>query len=220
MFYRAKRGFTLLEILIVATLFTIIGAVVASLFTRGASTYKHGETHIEMQRNGRRIVARLTPYFNSAIKVGIPLGAPAIINPQAGEVTFSTTEDWFDPNYPSPTTSATLAPNVGALNEFYYRVRQDGTEGDIFLEKVTETLPSPSPPTRSFTTVDSLRILRQKKNERIKNLRFSLIGTGTLLLMEFETTKMTRGDDDDSAGAGEIRVEEKFRITYNLPKDD
>lgn len=207
---RPVKGFTIIEILIVASLFTIIGTVVALLFSRGNSTYRHGETHIEMQRAGRSIVARMTPYlssvFNAANPYASPILVPATADPNISEdkVRFVTTEDWLSNNYPSQLTSATLATSTADLRNYTYQIQQDGS-GNVILERLEEPTPG------NFNITDTRVLRRQKTKEQINNLRFSLVRSN-LLLFQFETAKETRGEANTP-----VMVKEDFRITYNLP---
>lgn len=207
---KPKKGFTIIELLVVASLFTVIGTVVAMLFTRGNSTYRHGETHIEMQRSGRSIVARLTPYlssvFNAASPSANPILVPAAADPNIHEpsVRFVTTEDWLSGSYPSQLTSATLATSTLDLRNFTYQIRQD-SNGDVLLERLNETSPG------TFAVTNTKTIQRQKKDESISNLQFTLVRSN-LLLFQFETSKETRSTSNTP-----MTVKEDFRITYNLP---
>lgn len=209
----ARRGFTIVEVLIVASLFTIIGVVVASLFTRGASTYRHGETHIEMQRSGRTVVSRLTPFLSSIFNAANPTATALIVpasadpnpNPVPNLVRFRTTEDWLNPAYPSQTTSSRMALSTADLRNYTYQIIQDANSGDVLLQKLEEPTPG------TFNVLETRRLVRQKKSEEITNLRFTL-ARSNLLVMEFETVKETRGD-----GNQPMTVTEEFRVTYNLP---
>lgn len=206
----SRRGFTISELLIVASLFTIIGTVVAFLFSRGNSAYRHGESHIEMQRAGRQVVARVTPFissvFNAASPSTNPIRLPAAADPNVNttSVIFTTTEDWLSLDYPDAVTSSTLAASTADLRNYTYRITQDNN-GNVVLHQLDEPTPD------TFNITNTKVLVRQKQSEQISNLRFTLVRSN-LLVMEFQTSRETRGDANQP-----MTVTEDFRITFNLP---
>ncbi len=207
---KPQWGFTISELLIVASLFTIIGTVVAFLFSRGNSAYRHGESHIEMQRAGRTVVARVTPFISSVFNAASPTAAairlPATADPNIHEntVRFFTTEDWLAPTYPDVNTSSTLANSTADLRNFTYQILQDNN-GNVVLQKLNEPTPD------TFNVANTKVLVRRKADETISNLQFTLVRSN-LLVMEFQTSRQTRGD-----GNQPMTVKEDFRITFNIP---
>lgn len=223
-----QRAFTIPEMLVVVTLFTIIGTVVAALFTRGNSAYRHGETHIEMQRYGRQVINRITPHASSMFDGRNPSALPIVAPPpdpalQTQTLTFYTTEDWLSLDYPSPTTSSTQVLDQAGLRNlrFVYQIRYDnpskpgGGSGDVLLERLnpaTFDVATFDPNDPSTYAVTNSRVLvRRKVGETLKNFRFTRVRS-TLVVLEFETEKETRSDANQP-----ILINEKFRATFNLP---
>ena len=210
---RVSKGFTIIELLIVASLFTVIGTVVAFLFTRGHSAYRHGESHIEIQRTGRDLGCWVTPFLGSMFHA-VPSGRTIIVpettdpNIQRPFVQFRTTEDWLDGAYPSQTTSSRLAQGLGDLGVFEYRINQEAATGNILLEKMELTLDETAP---STTVLNTRTLVRQKASETISNLQFTL-QKSNLLLLTFRTSRETRG-----AANQPLTVNEDFQIVFNLP---
>jgi prepilin-type N-terminal cleavage/methylation domain-containing protein len=141
-----KRGFSVLEMLIVCALIGLVTTAVALLFTKGTQIYRHGESHIEMQRAGRHLVTRLSPFvqsmFHSNSPTLSPLVNPDVIGVSRPELVFRTTEDWFAIGYPAAAnTSATTATSISDLRNFFYRVRlvndpTDPNNGNVVLERL------------------------------------------------------------------------------------
>lgn len=220
---KRSHGFTLPELMIVMSIMLIIGGVVASLFTRGHSLYRHGETHIEMQRSGRIVIARITPYVSSMFDGDIPIGNP-IVTPSpdplatSTDVVFFTTEDWLTPGYPSATTSSLAVVDHESLEslKFLYRVRLDdkdsGGTGHVLLEKLSynEATFNAADPT-TCPAVEELVLYRAREDEKLLNFRFSRVRAAVLTL-EFQTEKTTRSDANQP-----IVITEDFRATFNLP---
>lgn len=204
------QGFSLLEMLIVVSIFGTVATVVTLLFSRGTSLYRHGETHIEMQRVGRHITARVTPYITSIFNASSPSASalliPATADPaiETNLVRFRTTEDWLSNSYPSQLTSSRLAASTADLRNYVYQIQLDG-DNHVVLERLEEPTPG------TFNVTDSLVLVRKKPSETLSNLRFTLVRSN-LLLLQFQVSKETRGDSNQP-----ITVNEDFRITFNLP---
>lgn len=238
---RRSLGFSLIEMLTVMALFATITTVVALIFNRGTFLYRHGESHIEMQRLGRHLVSRLTPYISSAFDpdspTKVPLHSPQSAAVSSPELVFNTTEDWFAPDYPSPATSARLAPSVESLQRFTYRIRRvndpaNVNNGNVVVERLNGDGTPPyvvtAPP------LDNTRVvLRPKEGETIpccpisnptdpcpsppaehaRHFKFSWANDGKNgFYLTFTARTTTRGE----AGIP-IEVNEDFRITFNLP---
>lgn len=214
-----KSGFTLPEILIVASVLVLIGLVVASLFSKGQHVYRHGETHIEMQRQGRRVIGRLAPYLNSMYDADLPVSLPILYPPPDPEqssdrVLFFTTEDWLADDYPSATSSSlaiSAYEQVDALT-FLYQVRLESASGNIVLERfaynsATFSLNNPAtyPLEKQFT------IHRRRGVEAIANFRFKR-PKATVLTLEFDIEDSSRSASNTSQ-----ELNEHFRTTFNLP---
>lgn len=204
------KGFTLLEMLIVVSIFGTIATVVALLFSRGTSLYRHGETHIEMQRVGRHITARVTPYITSVFNAASPSASALLIpatadpNLDSNLVRFRTTEDWLSTNYPSQLTSSRQATSTADLRNYIYQIQLDA-DSNVVLERLEEPTPG------TFNVTDSTVLVRKKPSETISNLRFTLVRSN-LLLLQFTASKVTRGESNQP-----MTVNEDFRITFNLP---
>lgn len=207
---RQKTAFTLIEMLIVVSIFAIVSTVVALLFSRGTSLYRHGETHIEMQRSGRHLTARVTPYITSMFNVNSPTASAMIVpatadpNLESPILRFRTTEDWLNAAYPSTLTSSMMAGSTSDLRSHIYQVQQ-APDGNVVLERLEEPTPG------TFNVTDTRVLLRKKPNETFSALRFTLVRS-SLLVLKFETSKETRGDNNQP-----VTITEKFRITFNLP---
>jgi prepilin-type N-terminal cleavage/methylation domain-containing protein len=240
---RRATGFSLIEMLTVMALFATITTVVALIFNRGTFLYRHGEAHIEMQRMGRHLVSRLTPYIASVFDAdnpsATPLRSPAFASDSSPELIFNTTEDWFAPDYPSPTTSARLVASIGDLQRFTYRVRRvnsagDPNDGNVVIERINGDGSAP-PYVVTIPVIDNTRVLlRPKAGESIpccpinnpntpcpspaaehaRHFKFTWANdrkNGFYLTFTARTT--ARSD------AGQpIEINEDFRITFNLPK--
>ena len=180
--FLGRRGFSLLEILIVCSLITLVTAVTISIFHRGTLLYRHGETHIELQRSARQLVTRLTPYIGSMFDADQPSQRPVRWPSLPGDanatpvLVFVSTEDWFAVDYPSPNTSAIEAPSDKELRKFGYQVRlldlpSDRNHGCFVLERLTDdataTLndsPLPAAPFAvNLPTIDNTRVLFRPK---------------------------------------------------------
>lgn len=220
---RFRRGFTIPEILVVAGVLVVVGAVVASLFTRGNSLYRHSETHIEMQRSGRVAIARITPYVSSMFDGDIPIGNPIVTPPPdplatSESVVFFTTEDWLAPGYPSPSTSSLKVMEHGALEslKFLYRIRldsrADGGTGHVLLERLAyDETTFVAGDSSTYPMTEEMVLYRARTDEEILNFRFHRV-RASILTLEFQTKKTTRSDSNQP-----IVVLEDFRSTFNLP---
>lgn len=184
-----RRGFSLLEILIVSSMITLVTAVTISIFHRGTLLYRHGETHIELQRSARQLVNRLTPYIGSMFDADQPSARPIDLPANPGEafatdtLVFCSTEDWFHPDYPSPgvapspATSAIAATGVESLGRYGYQVRLlnqpgDRNHGCFVLERLDgpayeayrAASPRPNPPILvKAPAIDNTRVLFRPK---------------------------------------------------------
>jgi prepilin-type N-terminal cleavage/methylation domain-containing protein len=241
---RARHsGFSLTEMLIVMAIFSLVTTVVALLFSKGSHLYRHGEAHIEMQRSGRHLVSRLTPYigsvFDSDNPTATPLRSPAGADSSSPELVFNTTEDWFALDYPSAATSARLVPSIGNLNRFTYRVRRvndatDENDGNVVIERIDGDGAAP-PYVVTLPLLENTRVLlRPKPGESIpacpitnasdpcpdppaehaRHFRFTWAND---LKDGFFLTFTARTTARSEAGLP-VEINEDFRITFNLPK--
>ena len=103
-----------------------------------------------------------------------------------------------------PPTSSRSATSTADLRSYIYQVQQAG-DGNIVLERLDEPTPG------TFNVTDTRVLLRKKPSETFSNLRFTLVRSN-LLVLRFETSKETRGDNNQP-----VTVTESFRITFNLP---
>ncbi len=234
---KRPQAFSIIEILIVMTLISLVSGVVAVLFTKGTQIYRHSETHIEAQRNGRHLVAMMTPYLASARNV-VP-SAGAIIAPvvlgTGTAVIFKTSEDRNTPGYPSNTTSALGLTNLAdflALGNgvgFVYRIRfvQDATDrndGNVVAERLNNSVAFPDgtlPLTVTAPVIDHTRVLMfRKANEQIQDFTFTR-PTRDLLQMSFTSLRNTQSavTNDAAYEAQKERAREEFRATFSLPTD-
>lgn len=232
------EGFTILEMLIVCALFSLITTMVALLFTQGTYTYRHGENHLMMQRGGRHLAARVTPYLASMFDAVNPSmtplwldtnaaaseitlgqrmpvnpdrGDPAVtpVDPQARMVYFTTTEDWLGPDYPSNLTSSTLAATTADLRNHTYRIRYEDPNPNVMGD--AEVLLDRLVDNSGNLVVDESRRLYIEKDEALRDLRFVLV-RANLLQLCFRMETMTK-----SAANVEQMAREEFRYTFNLP---
>ena len=213
-----RKGFTLLEILIVMSVFSIIATVVATLYTRGFSVYRHGESHIELQREGRNAIARMTPYISSMFDADLPVGLPMLEPPsdptqEADHVTFFSTEDWLAKDYPSPTTSSLEVKSYEGIESltFLYRIATD-QQGNIVLERLDYDKDTFTPEALGSLPVTDRRVLLQlPKGEEMASFRFYR-PRSTVLSLDFEIRKSTRSDANTP-----LQLREQFRTTFDLP---
>lgn len=220
-------GFTVVEMLIVCSLLGLVTTVVALLFNKGSLIYRHGEAHIEMQRSGRHLVSRLTPFMGSMFDRDDASKTPVLLPANAGssspELVFNTTEDWFAVGYPSPTTSAIEASSVSNLGKFTYRVRlindaTDSNNGNVVLERIDGDGSAGPPYNTTLPVIDNTRVLlRGKPGETIENFAFEWPNnlTDDLIRLTFTTRTHARGETSGKP----MEINEDFRITFNLPKD-
>lgn len=233
-----KRGFSLIEMLIVLTVFSLITSVIAVLFTQGMFTYRHGESHLMMQRGGRILAGRVTPYLASmfdavtpsltplwldtdASAANIVLGQRMPVNPargnpgtlpvdpEASKLYFTTTEDWLGVGYPSQFTSSTKATSTQDLRSYPYRVRYEDPNPAVFGDG--QILLERLIPGGAGLVVDQSRPLYIEKDESLKDFRFVLT-RANLLQMEFTMQSRVR-----SAQNLDQVTNETFRFTFNLP---
>lgn len=231
-------GFTLIEMLVVVTLFGLIMAVITTLFTKGTQVYRHGESHIELQRSGRHIAARLTPYLATMYDAYVPGSEPILVPPGVhpdntfGFVRFLTTEDWLGEDYDlaarPPTVSTLSAQNSSDLRRHIYQIGLN-QEQDLILNRLTTLTPLDPDidpnfrnPTFVPTPTDTRAIVRAKNRntdnpevfeDRNGNPAFEfLYPRRNLLLLRYSISKNTRGPNNQL-----MRITEPFRITFNLP---
>jgi len=224
--------------LVVAATFSLITSVVAVLFTQGTYTYRHGESHLTMQRGGRLLAARVTPYLASVFDAVTPsltplwldtdpsaavitLGQRMPVNPSRGDPThtpvdpeasklyFTTTEDWLGPGFPSQLTSSTMATSTADLRNFTYRIRYDDPSAAVMGDG--QVLLERLIPGAGGLQVEQTRRLYLEKNEALKDFRF-VLARANLLQMEFTMQTSIR-----SAQNQEQITSENFRFTFNLP---
>jgi prepilin-type N-terminal cleavage/methylation domain-containing protein len=226
------RGFTVVEMMIVCTLMGLVTTVVAMLFNKGHHLYRHGESHIELQRSGRHLVSRLTPYVSSVFDAdnpsAVPLRRPAGASLSSPELVFNTTED-----------SARLAPAIKDLEKFTYRVRvvdaddaTDENRGCVVIERLEGDGAAPPYVVSTPLRENSRVLLRPKQDESIpvcpggdsdactepdhdRHFRFTWandLKNGFYLSFSIRTT--VRGEVGQ-----DMEIFEDFRITFNLPKD-
>ena len=220
------RGFSLIEMLIVCSIFTLVTGVVAVLFTQGTYTYRHGETHLEMQRGGRALTQRIAPFLATMIDSAVPSLSPLrrntngsggitldqemLLDTDYPEVYFLTTEDWLGPDYPSRTDSSTMALSTSDLGRFMYRIRYVDPsstkmgDGEIFLERLVQS-------GTSDYTVEETRRLYNEKDEAVKNFRFVRVRSN-LLQLRFDMENVTRSAQNQAQ-----TTREEFRMTFNIP---
>lgn len=229
------RGFSLLEMIFVTVMVSLITSLVALLFNRGTEIYRHGESHIELQRSGRHLVERVTPIIaamcdrddvSTVPVLRLDSSPPQLLpsNTPQDQLLFYTTEDWFAIGYPTLTTSATLAVSPKTLGKFLYRIRKvtqasDRNYGNVVLERLESPVPPyvVTPQARDNTRV----LLRAKEGEKIEDLSFSLPSSGSasdaaMLRMSFTTVRT----DVRVSTAGKLDTKEgfvyKFRLTNAL----
>lgn len=237
-FRSRQEGFSLVEMLIVAATFSLITSVIAVLFAQGTYTYRHGESHLAMQRGGRLLAARVTPYLASMFDAVTPsltplwldtdpsaanivLGQRMPVDPQRGDpnsppvdpeaskLYFTTTEDWLGGGYPSPLSSSTLAASTADLRNYPYRVRyEDPNPAELGDGQILLERLVANGP---GLQVEQKRRLYIEKNEGLENFRF-VLARANLLQMEFTMRTAVR-----SAQNQRQVTSENFRFTVNLP---
>ncbi len=263
------EAFTLIEMLVVVSMFGLIMGVIATLFAKGTQVYRHGETHIELQRSGRHLASRLTPYLVTAYDAYRPsidpIVCPAGVNPDFPEnpadrvrvVRFYTTEDWLHADYDDrtdigrlgndqaplmpPTISSVSALSTADFTQYLYEIGLDEEE-DVVLRRLGAFIPEAMLPTRLEdpnhpiydASVESTptsehrpqgdtRALYRMKNRNTDNPETFLDADGNstfeflyprryLLLLRYRISKNTRGANNQL-----MRINEPFRITFNLP---
>ena len=218
------RGFTILELTIVFSIFLIIGIVVANLFTHGSAVYRHSEGHIEMQRTGRLAIARMTPYVSSMFDGDLPLELPIIQPPsepdaESDRLIFRSTEDWLGNGYPSPQTSSLYVQSHDEIEglTFLYQIRYQapvgaGERGEILLEKLNydqATFDAANPAT--YPVISSKSLYRLKDNEAINEFVFKRL-RATVVTLDFKLNTTVKSEVKSP-----VDVTEDFRATFNLP---
>jgi prepilin-type N-terminal cleavage/methylation domain-containing protein len=238
---RKTSAFTLIEMLTVAALFSIITTVIAVLFSQGTYTYRHGENHLEMQRGGRYLAARITPYLASMIDAFTPTKTPLRkdIDPAANKIAFSATEEMgVDPNRGDP-ASPPVDPDAAMV---YFTTTEDWLGPDYPSQLTSSTLALSTADLSNYTyrirysdpdpatmgdgevllerlldaggndwVVDTDLRLYMEKQEAIENFRFVRVRSN-LLQLRFGMQSVTK-----SAANQDQTVREEFRYTFNLP---
>ena len=218
------RGFTILEMAIVFSIFLIIGIVVANLFSHGSAVYRHSEGHIEMQRTGRLAIARMTPYASSMFDGDLPLELPIVQPPaepdaESDRLIFRSTEDWLGAGYPSPQTSSLYVQSHEDIEglTFLYQIRYQAPvspvdRGKILLEKLNYDQATFDPADPATYPVSSSRTLYGlKENEEITEFVFKRL-RATVVTLDFKLKTTVK-----SEVKAPVEVIEDFRATFNLP---
>jgi prepilin-type N-terminal cleavage/methylation domain-containing protein len=234
---QSRKGFTIIEVMVVVVIMGIITTVVATMFAQGASALQHGDAHNSLQRAYRLITARMTPYLASAFDgTNLMQGAP-LLDPtgttdnqydpaptDASGVTwlpntirFLSTEDFLALNYPAQGNSAEAALSLTDINAFVYQINLVDTNGDGNEDVVLQKLN----PSSSFAVVTDFEkpLFFGRDSSRIANddptrapLRF-YHPSAHVVVMEVDLTS----DADFTDNTRKINPSQTFRSTFNLP---
>lgn len=118
---RSRRGFTLIELGIVAAILSILGLVLVVTFSKSNSAISLGTAKIESDSTARIAVDRISPLVTAATEIiqNSSGGSSQLLRSGATalfyrELIFTTTEDFLDPTYNAVTWGTThfnpLAP--------------------------------------------------------------------------------------------------------------
>ncbi|MGE0492011.1 MAG: PilW family protein [Vulcanimicrobiota bacterium] len=178
-----QKAFTLPELLITMALVSVIGLVLTVVYNQSYTSYDHGSTRVNIQTKGRQAMERLTPVVLSAFPgSGQTIYVPDSNGTTASELVVSTTEDWLEPAYPSPTTSALSATGLGDITYHTYRVVL--RNGDLLLERVIangsnwDTDPNLAPRSLAHTDRQTTLVEFEVTRESTNALRVRLLMRG------------------------------------------
>lgn len=225
----SRRGFTLIEVMVVVVIMGIITTVVATMFAQGSSALQHGEAHNSLQRAYRLLTARITPYLASAFDANTVMGGATIMNPTGttsdtyspatvdptgttsldNTLRFITTEDFLVDAYPDQATSAAEAQALSDLGTFIYQIDVNSAS-DLVLQK-RDPSDSFNLATEGGQPVEK-PLFFSRENATIElPLRFFHPAVDVIIM------EVTLTGDNDGVKTRQIKPTQTFRTTFNLP---
>lgn len=132
----SKRGFTIIELLVVASIFGAIIAITSLLFFKGRDAVEQSSEKIDTAGRSRRALDNLTPIVSSAIKVG-GTEALVVLDTTPDDLTdtcrldVTTREDFLTSDY-TPTT------DFDAFGPYYrFRILYEPADETVKLYKLS-----------------------------------------------------------------------------------
>ncbi len=151
----ARRGFTLIELIVCIGLVTVIGLILIGILAQSSAMISQGTLMLEFHQKTRSAIDRMTPYVMTAVSRST---GSAFITPAKrtssnqifdDTIRFTTTEDFLDPNYvPNPSAPYNSLSAPVYTYEFAL-VRENPSDhsslGQLVLRKVEAGVPVSNP---------------------------------------------------------------------------